>query len=586
MGKRTENRKLFPFRGDGMKEMWVGFVFLVALVVLGFATLVVRNVSPAALLFGTQEAYFYVKADHAMGLQEGDYVRCDGVPFGKVKRVFLTEPEPGGKFGVRIHCRLYEPVQLFEGYKIVIEGFALIGGAYVSIHRGDPTSRVVKAEIRGHDLDDPRAALPSITDVGAMKKASEVLTDNEGKIRDVLASLREASAGFRDLLDGLRKGEGFVPEQIRGVRTDLSDALSGVRKSAEETLQTAQEEIRKISADARTALRTGDDMLRTAKAAADSLKEAVDKIRRGEGTAGKLLNSSEAHDELVRLLKDARAAIENLQDPKGVLYAATRDPQMTADVKAAVQEIRGAAESANKVLKAVEGGWVPKLLQDEGVRKKVEDSLEGLDKTIGRVGRSKTYLQTGGFTFPESNLTLAKLTAAFWPEEGKMISFGASLMNWDAGEHAILDPGDNSHEQVTLDAQLGYGLPILPALMVRAGLLEGKLGGGVDLGWEEWGLFRHPVRFTFEARDTYRGDDSDIDEDLEGPLYRAYVKVPMFPRGTGWFGDFLASIHLMGGVSRLFASPDRGGNEWFVGASLEYEEKDIRTILGLAGSAP
>ena len=139
-------------------------------------------------------------------------------------------------------------------------------------------------------------------------------------------------------------------------------------------------------------------------------------------------------------------------------------------------------------------------------------------------------------------------------------------------------------DKFVFDAQLGYRIPGLSPVMFRAGLIESKLGGALDIAWKNWGIFEHPFQVTLEVRDTFKSVTSEtIDEQIDGMMYRIYAKTPIFPRGLGWFGDVLASIKLTGGASRLFAT--KASPDWFIGAALEYEEEDIRTILGLVSSA-
>jgi hypothetical protein len=118
-------------------------------------------------------------------------------------------------------------------------------------------------------------------------------------------------------------------------------------------------------------------------------------------------------------------------------------------------------------------------------------------------------------------------------------------------------------------------------LLVRAGYLEGKGGGGVDLTWEDWGLFTYPVQFTFEARDAYNSvRREDIDEQIAGPLMRAYVRIPLWIRKETWLETLLSTIHLSAGVNRINQDP-----ELVIGLTLEWPDEDIRTIVGLLGAA-
>src|SRR5205814_5574743 len=133
------------------------------------------------------------------------------------------------------------------------------------------------------------------------------------------------------------------------------------------------------------------------------------------------------------------------------------------------------------------------------------------------------------------------------------------------------------------EIQLAYRAPWLldRHLTVRGGYLEGKPGGALDFSWEDWGLFSYPVRFTFEARDAYNSVSRErIDEQISGPLLRAYLRVPLWIRKETWLETLLSTIHLYAGVSRFPHDP-----EYLVGLAIEWPDEDIRTLVGLIGTA-
>ena len=88
------------------------------------------------------------------------------------------------------------------------------------------------------------------------------------------------------------------------------------------------------------------------------------------------------------------------------------------------------------------------------------------------------------------------------------------------------------------------------------------------------------MRAVFEIRDAYgHVEDEDIDENIHGPMTRAYLRAPLWaPGGVTWWKEVLSGIKVMAGASRLQDDP-----EFFVGIGGELEDKDLRTLVVLLG---
>src|SRR5438477_9878102 len=93
------------------RGMWLGFIFFIALVLLGFGTLLVKNVR----LFGETVA-LAIHFERAQGLRPGSDVRVDGILFGRVDSVAL-HPQSG----VRVVVKLDGKVVLYQDSEIFVE---------------------------------------------------------------------------------------------------------------------------------------------------------------------------------------------------------------------------------------------------------------------------------------------------------------------------------------------------------------------------------------------------------------------------------------------------------------------------------
>ena len=61
---------------------------------------------------------------------------------------------------------------------------------------------------------------------------------------------------------------------------------------------------------------------------------------------------------------------------------------------------------------------------------------------------------------------------------------------------------------------------------------------------------------------------------------RAYVRVPLWVRKDNWFENLLSIVRVYAGVNRLGKD-----QEFMAGLSLDWPDEDIRTLIGLIGTA-
>ena len=85
-----------------------------------------------------------------------------------------------------------------------------------------------------------------------------------------------------------------------------------------------------------------------------------------------------------------------------------------------------------------------------------------------------------------------------------------------------------------------------------------------------------------EARDAYNSvEEDDIDENIDGGMFRAWVKTSLWGKPDRWWEEILQATKLYAGASRI-GDDDM---DFFAGLGLEWEDKDIRSLVSLLGIA-
>ncbi|MHC4605876.1 MAG: MlaD family protein [Planctomycetota bacterium] len=519
--------------------MWLGFIFLTAVFLTIVAILIVENWDPLS-----EPYYMAVGFEHLEGLREGNDVRVEGVLMGKVQEIQL-HPE-----GVLVIVRLDEKVEVFgdytkkNGYKIYAEPYSILGGNQIAIRRGKPSAGPPRMiEKYGQKI------FAGMLRPDALRQLGDVIGENRDTIQETIEGIRDAA----------NKAGGTL------------DSVSGAADEAKKTLEglnTGKGTVGRLLTD--------DEIY-------EDIRAITAKINRGleEGTLGKLLTDDTLYNNLVELTEKARTG-------KGILPRLLYDEELGADLEKILENVRETSADLRDIVRKVKQGegTVGKLLQDEDLYDTAKRTLEGLDQTIGRAGRAKAWLGADYKSYAETEHSISRVFVRFEPDETKYFQAGAAFMSFSAdGDNVVFeDQVEKNDDQLFLKPEilLAYRVPwyFKNHLTVKAGMLEGKIGGGIDFYWEDWGSFQHRVDVCFEIRDAYNDlEDEDLDENIGGPMTRLFLKTPVFPKMDGWAASLLHNVKFFAGVSRLQDDP-----EFTFGIGLEFIERDVRTLIGLLGT--
>jgi phospholipid/cholesterol/gamma-HCH transport system substrate-binding protein len=287
----------------------VGIFVVGALAVLGYFILRIEDLR---LLRGDErrvEAIF----DSVAGLDDKAAVRVAGVRVGRVDGIRLE--------GQRAHVTLLleEPVELRQGAEAAISNMGLLGDKYVELRPGREAAPLLAAE-------EP---LPGITPLG-WDQAMARLDSIGGSIQETLDALDPKATGetFKRLLTSMEA----TVESIRGVVASNEDQVASTIANMEQFSGTLAQEVPQLArqmeamlalvedvvAENRDSLREGlSEFSRTAavlRSSIDNLNSISERLAAGQGSIGKLLNSEEAHDQLVSTLDSVETGVKSLSD--------------------------------------------------------------------------------------------------------------------------------------------------------------------------------------------------------------------------------------------------------------------------------
>ncbi|MBI5771514.1 MAG: MCE family protein [Verrucomicrobia bacterium] len=266
-------------------------------------------------------------------LKEGDEIRMAGVRIGEVKGTRLA---PSGRRAEAI-LRIDTGVKIRADATATIVMSGLIGTNFISVDLGTATAGELRpgAEIRTKATPDLGAVMEKLSSLGT-------------KLEDALGSLSGALSGDANNPGLIKKVDTLVTENREKIGATMTN-----------------------------------------------LQQVTDRINKGEGTLGRLVNDPKLHDELLASVDQIKAAagdaknfvanaqtiIDQVKSGKGPLGTLVFDEKVSADLRATTQNLRALSD---KIARGE--GAIGKLLTDDSlvkdakaVLKKADRALDGFD---------------------------------------------------------------------------------------------------------------------------------------------------------------------------------------------------------------
>jgi phospholipid/cholesterol/gamma-HCH transport system substrate-binding protein len=254
--------------------------------------------------------------DHGAGLKRGDRVQLNGVTVGSVRSVEL---EPSRR--VLVELRLDDNVTLAADTRGIVRG-DLFGAHTVDLLPGDALVRLHKGDtIRGSaavELAD------LVADLGG--RATSVLSGAESLLSPQVTSDVEATAAVlpasaAELQKSMEEMRLFMTSLRRFAETveqaDAPAAMTRVLAELENSARTLGESMDRTMTTVDRTMATMDQSLTTMDRSLEALATVLEKIERGDGTLGMLVNDESLYRDLHDAVKEVRMLTEDIRERPG-----------------------------------------------------------------------------------------------------------------------------------------------------------------------------------------------------------------------------------------------------------------------------
>ncbi|RJP24979.1 MAG: MCE family protein [Candidatus Abyssobacteria bacterium SURF_5] len=327
------------------REMKVGLFFIIGMLILGILTFYSGSLSD-----WFQKKYtLYANFEKVDGLVENDPVTLAGVEIGEVKKMRIRGAQ------VEVALLINRDAIIRKDSTARIETESLLGGKYIGMTIGSPDAPILKDgdTVQTRQAADMTAILQNVADLAEdIRLAVNNFNKNQEKlasqIDDILGenreNIRETFASLNRIVTDNEEGIGETIENLRAAGPHLKEAMERVNEiarkmeSGEGTLgklvqdDSLYNDMRDLSAKlgeaSDTVVRVLGDNEADMREAVASLREATpkmqatmeridkisEKIEKGEGSLGKLIQDDALYDEATRMFKESRHAAEDLRE--------------------------------------------------------------------------------------------------------------------------------------------------------------------------------------------------------------------------------------------------------------------------------
>jgi phospholipid/cholesterol/gamma-HCH transport system substrate-binding protein len=298
----------------------VGVFMLIILAILGYFILKIEDVQ---IGHGTGARKVVAIFDSVAGLDNKSAVRVAGVRVGKVSNIKLR---PDGKAEVTLDV---DPdVVLHPGASAHVANLGLLGEKYIELDPGPANAPVIPREqsvvLRGSQpasmdditnqvsaiANDVKAITASLRGVMTGPTGQQRLVDIVENVRTITAQVRDLIAANRSNVDATVANARIISDSLRVEIPRLAASIDRMATQMNGTVGENREDVRHIVENLRT-------LSADLKTTSENLNAVTGQIRSGEGTVGKLLYSTEAHDRLTAALGSVESGVNELRSTLG-----------------------------------------------------------------------------------------------------------------------------------------------------------------------------------------------------------------------------------------------------------------------------
>lgn len=501
--------------GSVSTEAKVGLFVLVALILLAYMSFRVGEYG-----FGFKKGYIVNAVfDNAAGLEKDATVQIAGVEVGRVEEISLKD----GK--ALVAMRIFPTIKLEKDAIASIKTHGILGDKYIEIQPGVEKASYI--EEGGEIAEVERQA-----DIDKLLRELGLIAED---VKAVTTSLRAVVGG--------EEGEASLRAIVNNTR-ELTENLNNVVKQNDE----------KLGVMVTSLTRASKEMEKTFAA----LSDVTGRIKRGEGTVGKLISDEGVFDNLNETVASLKEITDRINRGEGTVGKLVNDEGVADNLNETLLSMRDISDKINKG-----EGTIGRLVNEEETidnlnagLKSIDESMKGINRYVSKSEQFRTFLSYRGEYLFDNSDAKSYLDLKIQPKWDKFYILG--IVADPRGKRKVTDSitgGTTTRTEEWDKNGLLFNVEIgkrFKDLILRGGLLESTGGIGID-----YFALNDDLKFTFEAF------DFDTDRDPHLKVFAEYELLKHVYLSAGW-DDFVS---------------DEGNESPFIGFSIRFEDDDLKYLL-------
>ena len=299
------------------REVRIGIFLAIALLIMATFIFIVGDMST---LFHKPGYHLLVSFESAAGLEKTAAVRMSGVKIGYVKDITLVGRR------AQVLMSITPKFKIPKGSRATLASLGLLGEKHLEILAGEKEDYCRPGDsiegLPAVSLDELGTLFLSIGE--QIKETGKSLREFTGKdssasFKNILQNLSSLSADLKDFVgtnkDGLSRGIQTssqtvqnLDQKLKEISQDLEKTLSLIKSIAEENRESIKTNLEKIR-----------DLISKMEDSVNLLNRSLEKVNKGEGTLGKLVNQPELYNEAERLVAEAKGIVRPVSSMKADL---------------------------------------------------------------------------------------------------------------------------------------------------------------------------------------------------------------------------------------------------------------------------
>ena len=289
------------------REIKIGLFLTGAFVILAVIIFIVGDLTEALRKPGY---VLNVRISSALGLEKKSDVKMAGIRIGYVKDIVLDQRR------ARVVMNIYPRFKVPKGSKATLASLGLLGERFMEIVPSGEAGYFAPGEslegLPTVSFDQIGTLFLSIGD--EIKQLSASLKDVLGKDNgaNLKQALRNLSSLTAELESFLSENKGELGDTVRNASRAVEDV--GLRlREVSDNINKAVAEYGALAGENRDGVKRNmkkvEDLLEEIGKAVDRLNESLEKVRKGEGSLGKLVNDPALYDEVEGAVADVRRLV-------------------------------------------------------------------------------------------------------------------------------------------------------------------------------------------------------------------------------------------------------------------------------------